>query len=135
VSDVLDGWYARTFGQATATGAVVDGISDKLFAAAVVLALVGERAFSWQEALLLASRELVELPLLAWWIVHRQRRREKAEDPRANWLGKAVTVLQFCAIATALFQSPLRLVALYLCALLGVVAALAYWRRELGAVR
>jgi phosphatidylglycerophosphate synthase len=36
VTDVLDGWYARRFDQVTATGAVVDPITDKLFVLTVV---------------------------------------------------------------------------------------------------
>jgi hypothetical protein len=39
------------------------------------------------------------------------------------------------AVAAALFASPLRLVALYTCGVLGVVSAVAYWQRELGAIR
>ncbi|MBS2018843.1 MAG: CDP-alcohol phosphatidyltransferase family protein [Deltaproteobacteria bacterium] len=31
LSDVLDGWYARRYGQATRTGAVLDAIVDKVF--------------------------------------------------------------------------------------------------------
>ncbi len=135
LSDVLDGWYARHFHQATATGAVVDGATDKMFVAVVVVALVGQRAFQWHEALLLATREIVELPLVVWWMFHRRRRQEKAEDPKANYLGKAVTVMQFAAVATALFHHPLRFVWLYAVALSGVLAAALYWKRELEALR
>ncbi len=135
LSDVVDGWYARRYRQATATGAVVDGFTDKLFAAAVVVALVGHRSFEWHEAVLLATREVLELPLLVWWMLHRKRRRAKAEDPKANRLGKAVTVLQFAAVSSALFHQPLRFVLLYAVAGLGFVAAVMYWKREIEAVR
>ncbi len=40
-----------------------------------------------------------ELPLVAWWALHEDGRRARAEDPRANWVGKAATVCQFLAIA------------------------------------
>jgi hypothetical protein len=44
VTDVLDGWYARRTGQVTKTGAMVDGVMDKVFVLLVVLALVVMRA-------------------------------------------------------------------------------------------
>jgi phosphatidylglycerophosphate synthase len=39
ITDVLDGWVARRWGLVTATGAALDGITDKLFALVVALAL------------------------------------------------------------------------------------------------
>ena len=40
LTDVLDGWYARRFGQVTATGAALDPITDKLFVLTVAITLV-----------------------------------------------------------------------------------------------
>ena len=40
LSDMLDGWYARRFGKETATGALLDPLSDKFFVAAMVLTLL-----------------------------------------------------------------------------------------------
>ena len=39
-TDVIDGFIARRFGLATPTGAVVDGVTDKTFAATVLGTLV-----------------------------------------------------------------------------------------------
>ncbi len=134
LSDILDGYYARKLGQATPTGAVVDGVTDKLFVGTVVVALVAKGALTWPEALVLALREIVELPLVLWWALHRKRRKARAEDPQANRLGKIATVLAFATVAAALFSSPLRLPLLVLTGAAGLVAALAYFRRELRAV-
>ncbi|HEY8077432.1 MAG TPA: CDP-alcohol phosphatidyltransferase family protein, partial [Labilithrix sp.] len=40
LTDVLDGWLARRLGEATPTGALVDGIADKLLGASVLVSLV-----------------------------------------------------------------------------------------------
>ena len=134
LSDILDGYYARKLGQATPTGAVVDGVTDKLFVGPVVVSLVARGAFTWPEALVLALREIVELPLVLWWALHRKKRKARAEDPKANRLGKIVTVLAFATVAAALFGSALRLPLLFSTGAAGFVAALAYFRRELRAV-
>lgn len=131
LSDVLDGWYARRFNQVTATGAVVDGITDKVFMLVVVLALVANDKLGLVGALLLGTRELGEAPLVAWWALHRAKRRARAEDPRANALGKLCTTLQFGAILTCLLGSAWLDTLLAITAACGVLAAIHYWRREL----
>jgi phosphatidylglycerophosphate synthase len=40
LTDVLDGWYARRFHQVTATGSVIDPITDKIFVMTVAVTLV-----------------------------------------------------------------------------------------------
>ena len=40
LTDLLDGWYARKFGQVTATGAAIDPSTDKVFVLTVVGTLV-----------------------------------------------------------------------------------------------
>jgi phosphatidylglycerophosphate synthase len=130
VTDVVDGYLARRLNQATATGAVVDGVFDKGFTAIVIATLIVTGPLTWQEALLLGTRELGELPLVIWWTLHHDRRQARAEDPRANWLGKLVTVLQFLSIACILQRSALEHAALVATGIAGVVAAAVYWRRE-----
>jgi len=131
LSDVLDGHLARRLGQATPTGAVVDGVVDKLFAAAVIGGLLAQGQLPWLAAALLATRELGELPLVVWWAVHEDGRRARAEDPKANWLGKLATVCQFATIADLLVRGRLSGLGLAISALMGAVAAVGYWRREL----
>jgi phosphatidylglycerophosphate synthase len=133
ITDVLDGYVARRLGQATATGAVVDGVCDKLFAAVVIGGLVLQGRLPALAAALLATRELGELPLVGWWVMHEDGRRARAEDPRANWLGKAATVCQFVTIAALLTQGRPSWLLLAACAATGVASAAVYWRRELRA--
>jgi cardiolipin synthase (CMP-forming) len=131
ITDVLDGYWARRYGQATPTGAVVDGVLDKLFVTVVVAALVLRGQLPVSGAVLLATRELGELPLIVWWAAHDGKRRARAEDPRANWLGKVATVFQFLAIAALLIRGQTPWVWLGLSGGIGVASAIAYWRREL----
>lgn len=133
LTDVLDGFFARRLGQATPTGAVVDGVLDKLFAAMIIGTLVGQERLSLLGACLLGAREVGELPLVIWWGLHRARRGERASDPRANWLGKLATVLQFLAIAALLTDGGRAWPWLALTAVTGAASAVLYWRRELGA--
>lgn len=130
-TDVLDGQLARRLGQATPTGAVVDGVLDKLFAGVVIGGLLLDGRLPWLAAPLLAAREIGELPLVVWWALHEDRRRARAEDPRANWLGKAATVCQFITIAALLVGGEAPAFWLVATALMGGASALSYWRREL----
>jgi CDP-diacylglycerol--glycerol-3-phosphate 3-phosphatidyltransferase/cardiolipin synthase len=136
VTDVLDGYLARRLGQATPTGAVVDGVLDKVFAATVIGSLIAQGHLSWLQAGLLVVREVAELPLVVWWALHEDSRCARADDPRANWVGKGATVCQFAAIGTLLLRGQASTFWLSLAGVVGAASAVAYWRRELqGRVR
>jgi len=135
VSDVVDGWLARRLGQATPTGAVVDPITDKLFVLSVVVTLVTAGELSLMGVLLMSVREIGELPLVFWFIASRRVRGARATKAAANVPGKAVTLLQFVSITAALLRSPAQAALLYATAGAGLVAALTYWMREVGAFR
>ncbi len=129
VTDVLDGWYARTHGQTTATGAVVDAITDKAFVLAVVVALVVSRHMTLLESLLLGTREVGELPLVVRLALSHDARKASTER-KANVPGKLATVLQFVAVTAVLFRAPQYESLLWLAAGGGAVAAVSYWLRE-----
>lgn len=131
-TDMVDGWYARRFRQATATGAVIDGVTDKAFMATVVVTLIVQDRVSLLGALQLATRELGELPLVIWWALHHDRRQARAEDPKANAIGKLCTIFQFAAVTGALMGANWRHLALGASAFMGCLAAWKYWQRELG---
>jgi len=133
-TDVIDGGIARRFGLATPTGAVVDGVTDKTFAATVLGTLVLTGVMPWTDLFLLGSREVGELPLVAWLAVSPAARRRRVED-RANLFGKAATVVQFAAIVATITRSEARAPLLWLTAAIGAAAAVSYWRRTLAAVR
>lgn len=127
VTDLLDGWYARRFSLCTATGALVDGATDKLFVLAVVLTLLRSGLLNVREALLLGARDAGEV-LITAWVALRRDDHALHEEQRANLLGKLTTVAQFVAVSAAV----LRWRHFELCAVsaaLGVAAVVSYARR------
>ncbi len=139
LSDVLDGWVARRRGEATALGAVIDPIADKVFALSIVITLVVRGLLpAWGIAALLA-REVLETPLVVWVLAHPPARRARREDSKANALGKLATLVQFCAVLAVLAGAQvvaLRWVfaLLVASAVAGLIAGVSYWRRELSRV-
>ena len=134
-TDVLDGWYARRFKQATPMGAVLDPVTDKLFVLSVVASLVASRGLPFSGVLLLSTREIGELPLVFWFLASHDVRKARATKARANVPGKLATTMQFIAVTAALFGSPYLGALLYATACAGVLAAAAYWKREISAFR
>jgi phosphatidylglycerophosphate synthase len=130
LTDVVDGWAARKLGQATPVGALVDGVSDKVFAASVLATLVATRELSPAAALLLATRELAELPL-AIRVLTSKRARLAEVDRKANRLGKLATVLEFTTVLAVLARAPGKTALLAATAVCGVLAAASYWKREI----
>lgn len=135
VSDVLDGFWARRFNQATPTGAAVDPVTDKLFVASVVLTLVVHGRLRPFDIVLLSTREIGELPLVLWFLISHASRKARADQPLANVPGKMATLLQFVTVAVALFGTRYVDGLLIATAIAGGVAALTYWIRELRAAR
>jgi cardiolipin synthase len=131
ITDVLDGWYARRFGQVTPTGCAIDPITDKLFVLTVASTLVARDQLSIGAVVLLSTRELGELPLVLWLALNSRARAAMAEHPAANVPGKIATVLQFTAVSAVLLEAPSGPVWVIATAAAGVYAALAYWKRAL----
>jgi phosphatidylglycerophosphate synthase len=134
LTDVLDGWTARKLGQATPVGALVDGISDKVFAASVLGTLIASGMLTPLSALLLATRELAELPL-AIRVLASKRARLTEIDRRANKLGKVATALEFATVLAVVAHMPGRLGLLAGTAVVGAAAGASYWLREVRALR
>lgn len=129
-TDVLDGWLARRMHVQNATGALIDGVADKLFVASVAYALLASGRLGWLGLLALATRELGELGLLAWYLLSHARRRKGAPLPAADAYGKATTSLQFLAVVLALLAPRALAPVLLATAVVGTLAAVNYVRRE-----
>jgi cardiolipin synthase len=131
VSDVLDGWWARSRGQVTTVGAVLDPITDKLFVGAVVATLVVTGRLGWLAVLCLSTREIGEAPLVVWLLISSHLRERRTKHVGANIAGKVVTVLQFACVAMAIAEPTWQVdkALLAVCALFGIVAAVTYWVR------
>jgi CDP-diacylglycerol--glycerol-3-phosphate 3-phosphatidyltransferase/cardiolipin synthase len=131
LTDVLDGWYARRYGQVTVTGTVVDPITDKFFVLVVVVTLLLTRQLHISALVLLSMRELVELPLVAWFVLSPGARHARKKQPSANLPGKIATLLQFVSIGAVLLGSRHLPVLLWSTAIAGTGAGAIYWRKAI----
>lgn len=131
VTDVLDGWYARRFGQVSATGSALDPTTDKIFVTMVAITLVVGGYLSTGEVLLLSTRELGELPLVLWLALSSDARRMRVEHPTANVAGKMATAMQFASVSGALLRARHEGLLVIGTAVVGVAAAFTYWLRAI----
>lgn len=131
-TDLLDGWYARHFHQQTSTGALVDGVADKIFVLSVAASLVLSGSMSVTETSLLATRDIGEL-LLGFRLTADRRKRHHLTVPYANRAGKVATTLQYAAVAAVLAGSHVRKALIAAAALAGLLASSSYWKREVTA--
>ena len=133
-TDFVDGWYARRFRITSSTGAVLDPITDKLFATSVMLSLLAWGRLSVVEALLLNLRELGELPLVGWLAIDPRARSIRSNELGSNLPGKLTTAFQFGALFSALLAPSQLSWWTIATALTGAFAAFAYWVKFRAAV-
>ena len=127
VTDVLDGFLARRWNQVTATGALVDGIVDKIFVLSVAVSLAAASQLRVWEIFALGARDGCEIVIaVVFWLRHRHF---PHGEQRANGVGKLTTVLQFGAVGCALFERGEGRYLAALAAAFGAAAAFIYARR------
>jgi len=141
VTDVVDGWWARTRGQVTTFGAVLDPVTDKLFVVSVVTTLVATGHLGWAGVLCLATRDIGEAPLVLWFAASAHMRERRTKNAGANIPGKLATALQFACVTLAIVRAGPELASpawtttfgacLAASAIMGVLAAASYWIRAL----
>jgi phosphatidylglycerophosphate synthase len=133
-TDVADGWCARRLHQETGTGRVVDPLADKIFFATAALALVLSRRLAACGALLLATRELVQL-MLGTRLALERRLVKTSEETPSTVAGKMTTVLQAMAVGASLVWTEARAPLVVATAVCGTVAAAEYWAAARARVR
>ncbi len=103
VTDWLDGYLARLWGQHTQFGAFLDPVADKLLVAVALILLVEthESAILAVPALVIVGREIV-VSALREWMAHYSERRSLA----VSVLGKVKTLFQMIAIILLLAVGP-----------------------------
>jgi phosphatidylglycerophosphate synthase len=124
ITDLLDGAIARRL-KVDGRGAWLDPLCDKVFIHSVAAALV----WQWQPqtliVVLIALREILQLPLMALLLGLGHGRRYNF---KAAYLGKATTLAQFIALCVLMFGGNVVPWA-WLAAVLGVLAMGQYaWR-------
>jgi cardiolipin synthase (CMP-forming) len=95
LSDFLDGWWARTRGPATRTGALLDPITDKVFVVTALVAFLLDGTLSAAGLLILLARDIiVTIGAAAVALLHLPVRLQ------ARFPGKLVTTMQIIAVLT-----------------------------------
>jgi CDP-diacylglycerol--glycerol-3-phosphate 3-phosphatidyltransferase len=102
ITDWLDGWLARRLNQASAFGAFLDPVADKLMVAAALVMLVQlGRAEAWL-AIVIIGREITISALREW-----MAKIGAAKSVAVSFVGKLKTAVQMTAIPLLLWHMPI----------------------------
>ena len=104
VTDMIDGWVARKYGQMSRFGEFLDPVADKLMVAIVLVMLVQAQS-SWFEdviAMIIIGREITISALREWMATIGERANVKVDIT-----GKIKTTLQMFGIAFMVFRNDL----------------------------
>ncbi len=104
ITDSLDGYLARRWGQTSRLGAFLDPVADKLIVAVALVLLVSKdsRALIALTAAVIIGREITISALREWMAEIGQRRKVAVSQ-----LGKYKTILQIVGLSFMLFRLPL----------------------------
>ena len=110
VTDMLDGWVARRFGQLSRFGEFLDPVADKLMVAIVLVMLVQAQS-GWFEdiiAMIIIGREIT-ISALREWMAELGRRSHVA----VSQIGKYKTIAQITALIMMLYEHDLLILPMY----------------------
>ena len=101
LTDWLDGWIARRFGQYSAFGAFLDPVADKLMVATALFLIVQGHPTAWMAlwAAVIVGREIAVSALREWMAELGQRARVAVAT-----VGKIKTVAQMVALLCLLYS-------------------------------
>src|ERR1700729_788688 len=126
ITDSLDGYLARRWGQTSRLGAFLDPVADKLIVAAA-LVLIVSRDPQWYlviAAIVIIGREIAVSALREWMAEIGARNRIKV-----SLLGKYKTIMQIVGLSLLLFRQNILGIPIYKLGLVltGVAAVLTLW--------
>lgn len=102
VTDWFDGWLARRWNQATAFGAFLDPVADKLMVAAALVVLVQLGRADAIAAFIIIGREITISALREW-----MAKIGASKSVAVSFVGKLKTAAQMVAIPLLLYNAPL----------------------------
>ena len=102
VTDLLDGWVARRFGQTSRFGEFLDPVADKLMVAIVLVMLVQDNPSWWVDiiAMIIIGREITISALREWMATIGER-----ANVKVAMAGKIKTVLQMFGIGFMVYEN------------------------------
>jgi cardiolipin synthase len=101
ITDWLDGYLARRWGETSAFGAFLDPVADKLMVAAALILLVHQERAPAYLAMIIIGREIA-ISALREWMAQLGAGRKTA----VAFIGKVKTVAQMTAIIALLLSEP-----------------------------
>jgi CDP-diacylglycerol--glycerol-3-phosphate 3-phosphatidyltransferase len=104
ITDLIDGYVARNYGQMSRFGAFLDPVADKLIVA-ITLVLLVQSDPGWYVdfiAIIIIGREITISALREWMATVGER-----SDVAVNWVGKVKTTFQMFGIAFMVYQEPI----------------------------
>ncbi|MBI4292753.1 MAG: CDP-diacylglycerol--glycerol-3-phosphate 3-phosphatidyltransferase [Betaproteobacteria bacterium] len=104
ITDWLDGYLARRLNQASAFGAFLDPVADKLMVAAALIVLVELGRVDAAIAVIIIGREIAISALREW-----MAKIGDAKRVAVNLLGKVKTLAQLIAVPMLLYHDPVPL--------------------------
>src|SRR5271166_5111767 len=127
ITDSLDGYYARKWGQTSRLGAFLDPVADKLIVATALVLIVSADPRSWFlviVAIVIIGREIAVSALREWMAEIGARGRIKV----SIW-GKYKTIMQIVGLSLLLYRHDLFGIPIYKLGLIltGVAAILTLW--------
>ena len=126
ITDTLDGYYARKWGQTSRLGAFLDPVADKLIVAAALVLIVSKdpRWFVVIVAVVIIGREIAVSALREWMAEIGARGRIKV-----SVLAKYKTIMQIVGLSLLLFRQNLFIIPTYKVGLVltAVAAVLTLW--------
>jgi cardiolipin synthase len=102
VTDAVDGWLARRWGQESAFGAFLDPVADKLLVCAALVLLLELNRVGTLVAVIIIGREITISALREWMAAAGAR-----ASVAVHWLGKLKTISQLVAIPMLLYHDTL----------------------------
>jgi CDP-diacylglycerol--glycerol-3-phosphate 3-phosphatidyltransferase/cardiolipin synthase len=102
ITDLLDGWVARRFGQTSRFGEFLDPVADKLMVAIVLVMLVQSNPHWYVDiiAMVIIGREITISALREWMATIGER-----ANVQVTMAGKLKTVLQMIGIGFMVYQN------------------------------
>lgn len=125
LTDVLDGYLARTRGQVTELGRMLDPLADKCLMIVVILSLLESHLIPWSAAGAIFLRDAGMIVGSAFFHF-----RGKRTVP-ANMMGKLTTLLYYFAILFIFFQFQFAIIYLWAIIVLSFVTLVVYIHRFL----
>ena len=102
ITDWVDGWLARKLNQASAFGAFLDPVADKLMVAAALVMLVELNRVNAMLAFIIIGREIAISALREW-----MARIGASKSVAVSLIGKLKTIAQMTAIPMLLWHTPI----------------------------